>query len=89
MRLYKLIMIMTLSLLGLMLTGCSFSAMPFMLDKAKPVYISENQVAEIARPVKARVWINNAETKKKELRTVSAQAGWYIGRLSINRVDAE
>jgi hypothetical protein len=61
----------------MLLAGCIFSR------GEKNLYVGPNQVAEIAEPVRARVWIRDKETGQKELRTVKAQAGWYIGRMEV------
>ena len=48
--------------------------------REREVYLAPGQVAEIARPVAVKVWIKNAETGKRELRTFNAQAGDAVGR---------
>ena len=58
---------------GATLNGCN------ILFPSRPVYIENGEAAELARPLKARVWVNvDGQT---QLRTVDAQPGWYIGRL--------
>lgn len=66
----RLLLILTLTLTSGLASGCL----------EREVYLKRGQVLELARPVKAIVWVKNAETGKRELRTFNAQAGDAIGR---------
>jgi hypothetical protein len=46
----------------------------------REVYLEPGQVAEIADPVKIRVWIKNKETGKREKRLFRANSGDAVGR---------
>ena len=60
---------------GAVWSGCSLAF--WRVDR--PVYIERGQAAELARPVRAKVWVT--VDGKRELRVVDAQAGWYVGRM--------
>jgi hypothetical protein len=47
----------------------------------QPVYLAPGQIVELAEPVRAEVWLMNAETGKREKRRLDAEAGYYIGRM--------
>lgn len=55
-------------------SGCN------LIPSRTKVYVAPGQFAEIAKPVMAKCWVTNKETKKRELRNIDAQAGWYVGR---------
>jgi len=48
--------------------------------KSRPVYVGAGQIVEIAKPAKFTGWVTNKETGKRELRTVEAHPGWFVGR---------
>lgn len=71
MKLWKLSAILLLTMSSGLSSGCL----------ERQVYLEKGQRADIARPVKVRVWIKNKETGKRELRVYHAQAGDAVGRM--------
>jgi len=65
--------ILTTLAISSLLSGCS-------ILPPRPVYVGPGQIVEIARPEKFLGWVTNAETGKRELRTVDAMPGWFVGR---------
>jgi hypothetical protein len=76
-KLSRLFAMTILLITFLAVSGCN------LFNRSEPVYVAAGQIAEIARPSKVQCWITNKETGKRELRTIEAQAGWYIGRLKV------
>lgn len=70
----KLLKLIPVLLILTITSGCSWQF--WSIDK--PVEVKPGQYTTIAKPVKARCWITNKETKRRELREVEAQAGWWI-----------
>lgn len=60
-------------LCGLFLCGCVF-------ESKVPVYLPAGSVAELAKDYKVNVWVINAQTGKRELRTLAAPKGWWVVR---------
>jgi hypothetical protein len=56
------------------LAGCS------LLSPERPVYVAPGEIAELAAPERCECWVTNAETGRRERRTVRAEAGWFVGR---------
>lgn len=65
---------MTAAALLTIASGCSWS----LIDK--PVYVAPGQYAEVAKETGVWCWITNRETGKRELRKLTAQPGWRVGR---------
>ena len=74
-------LILALIAFGAVLCSSGCIPRPHLLYPSAPVYVAPGQVVEVARPQRFRGWVTNAETGGRELRTVKAQAGWYVGRL--------
>lgn len=70
MKRLRLFLTLSLTLSWLLTSGCL----------ERQVYLEKGQSAEIARPVKIWVWVNNKDSGKRELRPFVAQSGDIVGR---------
>lgn len=72
--------ILILAAVGLLCGGCDVLG---ALLPARPVYVGPGEAVELAYPRDIKGWVQTEDGK--QLRTVEAQAGWYVGRLPPDR----